>query len=545
MYDDIVIGAGSSGAVIASRLSEDPARKVLLLEAGNDYPSLAETPAKLLDPNTPVLTDHNWHIPAHSRDADAVKSLFAAGHTFLNAGGQDQRRMASAAVANKTISSFDYAVGKVVGGSSAINGTLAFRGMPEDYDEWARLTGDDDWSWQSVLQSFIALENDAEAGAYHGRVGVVPVSREDMSTLTPLQRAFFDTCIAQGYPQTRDHNAPDSAGVGIVPKAVKGGIRMSSAQTHLAAARLRANLQLMPNTLVDRIHWNGTSWAGVEAIVNGARRLFEGRRIILCAGALNTPCILQRSGIGNPVHLKRLNVPVQLPLRGVGMNLQDHPIVGFWAVPEESASTLGEPTHQMLLRYTSARSQFRNDMHISMVSGLDTTELALLRQTLGAPLVAAVATCVVKPLSTGYLKMTSANPKEMPSVVTNCLQEPDDMRRMKEGVRIAWEMIQSPGIKKNLKRIFAWNAAMFSSDRTLDSAISTFVRPAWHVTGTAKMGRVSDPAAVVDSRGRLIGADNVWIADASIMPVVPSASTHLSCVMLAERIAIALRRSDD
>ncbi len=543
MYDDIVVGAGSSGAVIAARLSEDPARKVLLLEAGNDYPSLAETPAKLLDANVPVLTDHNWHIPARSRDADSVKSLLAVGRTFLGAGVQDQRRMAAAAAASKTVSSFDYAVGKVVGGSSAINGALAFRGLPEDYDEWARLTGDDHWSWQSVLQSFVALENDAGDAAYHGRHGAVPVSREDMASLTPLQRAFFDACIARGYLETTDHNAPDSVGVGIVPKVVKDGMRMSSAQTHLAAARPRSNLHLVPNALVERLHWNGASWGGVEVIANGARRLHEGRRIILCAGALNTPCILQRSGVGNPVDLKRLGVPVRLQLPGVGMNLQDHPIVGFWAVPEEAAATLGEPTHQMLLRYTSAGSQFRNDMHMSMVSGLDTSQLGLLRQALGAPLVAAVATCVAKPHSTGYLKMTSASPLEMPCVVTNCLQEPGDMRRMKEGVRIAWDMIQAPGIKGKLKRIFAWNAAMFASNGTLESAISTFVRPAWHAVGTAKMGRICDPAAVVDSRGRLIGADNVWVADASIMPVVPSASTHLSCVMLAERVAVDIRAS--
>ncbi len=549
MYDDIVIGAGSSGAVIASRLSEDPARKVLLLEAGNDYPSLALTPKALLDPNVAVLTGHNWHIPAQSRDAEMVKSLLAAGQTFLKAGMQDQRRMASTVLAAgaspaKAANSFDYAVGKVVGGSSAVNGALAFRGLPEDYDEWARLTGDDDWSWQSVLQSFIALENDTEAGAYHGRDGAVPVSREDISALTPLQRAFFDTCIAKGYPQTKDHNAPESAGVGVVPKLVRDGVRMSSALTHLLAARQRTNLHLRPNTLVDRLHWNGASCVGVEAIVDGARSLYQGRRIILCAGALNTPCILMRSGVGNPVHLKRLNVPVRLSLSGVGMNLQDHPIVGFWAAPEAFASTLGESTHQVLLRYTSQRSPSRNDMQISMVSGLDATQIALLRQALGSPLAAAVATCVAKPLSTGYLRMTSANPTDMPSVVTNCLAEHDDMRRMKEGVRIAWDMVQSPGIRQNLRQIFAWNSAMFTSDSILEKAISTFVRPAWHVTGTARMGRAADPAAVVDSRGGLIGANNVWIADASIMPTIPSAATHLSCVMLAERIAAGLLQSD-
>jgi choline dehydrogenase len=227
MYDDIIVGAGSAGAVIAARLSEDPNRRVLLLEAGPDYPSIAETPPSVLTGHRHDPLSHDWGFMA-----------------------EPGRRV-------------PYPRGKLTGGSSAINASAAVRGRPADYDDWAAL-GNPEWSWDRVLPAFCRLEDDPDMPApYHGVGGPIPIRRVREDELLPVQRAFIDACRALGFPEIADHNAPDATGVGPVPLNVRNGVRVSTAIAYLQPARGRPNLTVRPRCLVDRVLLDGNRAIGL------------------------------------------------------------------------------------------------------------------------------------------------------------------------------------------------------------------------------------------------------------------------------------------
>lgn len=498
-YDVVILGAGASGATIAARVSEDPSISVLLLEAGPYYRTTDEMPGGLLDGNDNSYSPHNWDWMAESNTSGRLGPMPS---------------------------------GKVVGGSSAVNTAIALRGTPEDYDDWAAM-GNDEWSWEKVLPYFRRLETDLDYDDdYHGRNGPIPVRRYREQELAPVQLAFVRTMRAMGYPETHDNNDPYSTGLGFHPMNKRGRTRMSVAICYLEPVRHRLNLTIRGDCLVRRIIFDGTRATGVEVESGGSAQVVEGTKIVLASGAIASPAVLMRSGIGPEAHLRELGIDVVRDTPGVGAQLDDHPMLGVVYQAKDGQLHAGDPIVQTTYRYTSTGGVERNDMQLMPVSQFATRD---------GKYVYSIGSVVERQKSIGRLTLTSADPHVHPRIENRFCEDPEDVRRLVEGVHMAIEVGEHAEFAHLNDGIRSPGPAVLQDEEQIASWAKHVAASGFHPSCTAKMAPASDPMGVVDQHFRLRGFENMYVADASVMPKCPRANIHLTSVMIGERAGEWLR----